>query len=133
VAGLLGNGEWTVQGLLGRLPKPSEKEVAALRRMLDEIERRDSVQRLGLLSGPSKEELAELRQRRSIPTAEAPSPMVSIGRGAVDMWEPIKQTYLDWVDPSRAQTYRRQRAEDERLYQRGLLSANPHPNFAPKS
>jgi len=45
---------------------------------------------LGGLLGPSDEELAKLRKKYGIPDAEAPSPMVSIGRGAMDVWQPIK-------------------------------------------
>ena len=59
----------------------------------------------GLLSGllgPSDEQLAEERRKYGIPDAEPPSPMVSIGRGAMDVWEPMKQYYLDQTDPVRA-------------------------------
>jgi hypothetical protein len=84
----------------------------------------------GLL-GPSDEQLAELRRKYGIPDAEPPSPMASIGRGAIDVWEPAKQLYLDHTDPVRAAAYRQQRSEDERLYQRGLLASNPLPSDAP--
>ena len=88
----------------------------------------------GLLSGllgPSDEQLAEQRRKYGIPDAEPPSPMVSIGRGAMDVWEPAKQLYLDHTDPVQAAAYRKRRGEDERLYQRGLLAGNPLPPDAP--
>jgi hypothetical protein len=84
----------------------------------------------GLLE-PSDEQLAELRRKYGIPDAEPPTPMVSIGRGAMDLWEPLKQAYLDRVDPAAAAAYRQQRNENERLYQRGLLAGNPLPPDAP--
>src|SRR5439155_10645168 len=111
------------------LPQPSESDIANVRRGLAEL-RRGGSRQFGLL-GPSADELATMRQQRGIPYAEAPSPMVSLGRGAMDAWEPVKQTYLNISDPTQAQAYRQQRAEDERLYQRGLLSANPQPGFNP--
>ena len=111
------------------LPQPSESDIANVRRGLDEL-RRGGSRQFGLL-GPSADELATMRQQRGIPNAEAPSPMVSVGRGAMDAWEPVKQTYLNMFDTTQAQAYRQQRAEDERLYQRGLLSANPQPGFDP--
>jgi hypothetical protein len=88
----------------------------------------------GLISGllgPSDEQFAEQRRKYGIPDAEPPSPMVSIGRGAMDVWEPAKQFYLDHTDPVQAAAYRQRRGEDERLYQRGLLAGNPLPPDAP--
>lgn len=64
--------------------------------------------------------------------AEPPSPWVSLGRGTTDLWEPVKQAYLSATDPAQAQAYRQQRAEDERLYRRGLLWANPQPGYVPE-
>ena len=87
---------------------------------------------VGGLLGPSEKQLAELRRKYGIPDAEAPCAMVSMGRGAMDLWEPAKQMYLDRVDPVRAAAYRKQRDEEERLYQRGLLAGNPLPPDAPK-
>ena len=43
----------------------------------------------------------------------------------MDDWEPLKQTYLNYTNPVQAQAYLAQRAENEQLYQRGLLAANP--------
>ena len=43
----------------------------------------------------------------------------------MDAWEPVKQMYLNQFQPDQAPAYHAQRQEDERLYQRGLLSANP--------
>lgn len=80
----------------------------------------------GLL-GPSDDELAALRKKYGIRDAEPPSAMASIGRGAMDVWEPIKQTYLNTFQPNQAPAYQAQRQEDERLYQRGLLAGNPRP------
>ena len=112
------------------LPKPSEADAAKLRRYLDERYGGHGGQSYGLL-GPTEEQQAAIRKQRGIPYAEAPSPMVSLGRGLTDLWEPVKQGYLNATDPAQAQTYRQQRAEDERLYARGLLSANPQPGFNP--
>jgi len=41
------------------------------------------------------------------PVTQAPSAMASIGRGAMDVWEPIKQTYLNLADPTQATGLRR--------------------------
>ena len=82
----------------------------------------------GLL-GPTDEQLAALRQQRGIPQAEAPSPWVSVGRGVTDLWEPVKQAYLNSADPEQAAIYRKQRAEDERLYQQGVQWATANPNY----
>src|SRR5437667_9146042 len=73
------------------LPQPSESDIAKVRRGLAELRRGGSWQ-FGLL-GPSDDELATMRQQRGIPSAEAPSPMVGLGRGVMDAWEPVKQTY----------------------------------------
>jgi hypothetical protein len=126
MAGLL---DWT--GLLERLPKPREEEVSAIRRRLEKLRKGESEPMYGLL-GPSEEEQARLRAERGLPNAEPVSPMVSIGRGAVDFWEPVKQAYLNATDPTQAQAYRQQRAEDERLYQRGLQWTNPQPGYVPE-
>lgn len=80
----------------------------------------------GLL-GSSDDELAALRKKYGIPAAEPPSAMASMGRGAMDVWEPIKQMYLNTFQPNQAPAYQAQRQEDEQLYQRGLLSGNPRP------
>jgi hypothetical protein len=80
----------------------------------------------GLL-GPSDDELAALRKKYAIPEAEPPSAMASMGRGVMDIWEPLRQMYLNRYHPAQATAYRAQRQEDERLYQRGLLSGNPRP------
>jgi hypothetical protein len=66
-----------------------------------------------------------MRKRYGIPNAEPPSAMVSAGRGLMDVWEPIKQSYLNLSDPAQAAIYRQQRSEDEKLYDRGLLAGNP--------
>ena len=81
------------------LPQPSGSDIAKVRRGLAEM-RRGGSRQFGLL-GPSDDELATMRQQRGIPYAEAPSPMVGIGRGAMDAWEPVKQTYLNMFDPNR--------------------------------
>jgi hypothetical protein len=112
-----------------RLPKPSEKDLAELRDRLQKL-RRGGTGSYGLL-GPSEADLAQMRKQQAMSYAEPPSPWVSIGRGATDLWEPVKQAYLDATDPAQAQAYRQQRAEDERLYQRGLRWANPDPNYVP--
>ncbi len=80
---------------------------------------------LGGLLGQSSSDPSASPQPNGMPSVEAPSPLVSIGRGFMDDWEPLKQTYLNFTDPVQAQAYMAQRAENERLYQRGLLAANP--------
>jgi hypothetical protein len=126
MAGLL---DWT--GLLERLPKPRAEDVKAVRRSLEKLRKGESEPSYGLL-GPSDEQLARMRAERNLPYAEPPSPMVSLGRGATDLWEPVKQAFLNATDPTQAQSYRQQRAEDERLYQRGLQWANPQAGFVPE-
>ena len=79
---------------------------------------------LGLL-GPNADELAALRARYGVPDAEVPSIPVRLGRGVMDVWEPLRQTYLNVSDPKQAAAYRAQRAEEERLYERGLLAGDP--------
>src|SRR5207253_3142087 len=85
---------------------------------------------LGGLLGSNDEDLAALRKKYGISEAEPPSPMVSMGRGFTDLVEPIKQTWLNLTDQNEANRYRAQRAEDERLYQKGLLWADPSPGVA---
>jgi len=46
----------------------------------------------------------------------------------MDLWEPVKQSYLNATDPAQAASYQQQRAENERLYQRGLLAGDPTMN-----
>jgi hypothetical protein len=47
------------------------------------------------------------------------------------LYEPVKQAYLNvFSSPDAAQTYRNQRAEDNRLYLRGLLGRAPTPQDA---
>jgi hypothetical protein len=58
---------------------------------------------------------------------EPPTAMESLGRGAMDVWEPIKQGWYNMTDPAQAQAYRQQRAENERLYQTGFLGEPPPP------
>ncbi len=55
-------------------------------------------------------------------TIESPDAWASIGRGMTDMYEPAVQAWLNMTDPQRAAAYRALRAENERLYQRGLLT-----------
>ena len=43
----------------------------------------------------------------------------------MDVWAPAKQYYLDQTDPVHAAAYRKQRREDELLYQRGLCEQTP--------
>jgi hypothetical protein len=117
-------------GLLERLAKPRAEEVEALRRRLEKLRKGEPESMYGLL-GPSEEQ-ARLRAERGLPSAEPVSPMVSIGRGATDFWEPVKQAYLNVTDPAQAQAYRQQRAEDERLYQRGLQWTNAQPDYVPE-
>jgi hypothetical protein len=116
----------------GLLPKPSDADIEKMRRSIQKQKNAPSGfgGLLGLL-GPSDAEKALLRQQRGIPQAEEPSPWVSVGRGVTDLWEPVKQTYLDATDPALAQAYRQQRAEDERLYQQGMQWANPQPGYDP--
>ena len=114
----------------GLLPKPSEADIEQLRRHIKELRSGQSADQYGLL-GPTDEELAQLRAQRGLSPAEPPSPWVSIGRGVTDFLEPIKQTYLNATDPAQADAYRQQRAEDERLYQRGMQWANPQPDYVP--
>jgi hypothetical protein len=78
----------------------------------------------GLL-GPTPEQLAELRTKYGVADAEVPSIPARIGRGLMDVWEPMKQSYLNVADPTAANAYKQQRTEDERLYERGLLAGNP--------
>jgi hypothetical protein len=77
------------------------------------------------LLGPTPEQLAELRKKYGAADAEAPSIPARIGRGLMDVWEPMKQSYLNATDATAANAYRQQRTEDERLYERGLLASNP--------
>src|SRR5690349_18612034 len=108
-----------IQNTLG-VPKPDPKQVEEVRRRLEKLRGGgDTGFEFGLL-GPTDEQLTALRQQQGIAPAEPPSPWVSIGRGATDLWEPVKQTYLNMTDQKQAQAYRQQRAEDERLYQRGM-------------
>lgn len=81
---------------------------------------------LGGLLGQGSPDMSASPPPNGMPGVEAPSPLVSIGRGFMDDWEPLKQTYLNYTDPVQAQAYLAQRAENERLYQRGLLAANPN-------
>jgi hypothetical protein len=53
---------------------------------------------------------------------EPPSIPARIGRGAYDVWEPIKQAWLNLSDPAAARAYLQERAENERLYNRGMQS-----------
>jgi hypothetical protein len=112
------------------IPKPSEADIEKLRQHIKELRSGESANPYGLL-GPTDEELAQLRAQRGLSPAEPPSPWVSIGRGVTDLWEPVKQTYLNATDPAQAQAYRQQRAEDERLYQRGMQWADPQPGYVP--
>jgi hypothetical protein len=48
--------------------------------------------------------------------------MESMGRGVTDLSDPVVQAYLNLIDPTRAAAFRKQRTEDERLYQRGLAA-----------
>jgi hypothetical protein len=116
----------------GLLPKPSEAEIEKMRRSIQKQKNAPSGfgGLLGML-GPSDAEKAQLRQQRGLPQAEEPSPWVSVGRGVTDLWEPVKQVYLDANVPALAQAYRLQRAEDERLYQQGMQWANPQPGYVP--
>ena len=82
----------------------------------------------GGLLGTSDEENDKLRQQYGLLGVEPPSAVARIGRGATDVWEPLKQMYLNAYQPNQASAYQAQRQEDERLYQRGLLSANPRPS-----
>ena len=41
----------------------------------------------------------------------------------MDIWEPLKQLYLNAYHPTQASAYRAQRKEEERLYQRGCFRA----------
>lgn len=116
----------------GLLPKPSDADIEKMRRSIQKQKNAPSgFGGLSGLLGPSDAEKALLRQQRGIPQAEEPSPWVSVGRGVTDLWEPVKQTYLDATDPAQAQAYRQQRAEDERLYQQGMQWANASPNYVP--
>ncbi len=58
---------------------------------------------------------------------DAPTTMESMGRGITDLWEPVKQGYLNFANPEEANAYRERRAEDERLYHTGLLGRAPRP------
>ena len=59
---------------------------------------------------------------------EAPDLWASMGRGTTDLGEPFKQAYLNLLSsPDAAAAYRRQRAEEEQLYMRGLLGRAPTP------
>jgi hypothetical protein len=51
---------------------------------------------------------------------EPPSIPARIGRGTYDVWEPIKQAWLNFSDPAEARAYLQERAEQERLYNRGM-------------
>jgi hypothetical protein len=61
------------------------------------------------------------------PGIEPPTEMESIGRGVYDLWEPVKQGWYNLTDSAQAQAYRQHRAEDERLYNTGLLGRAPLP------
>ena len=120
-------------GLLGyiqaHLPKPSQDEIEQERRWIAQLQSGSSGYDL---LGRSPEELDMLRQQRGIPQAEPPSPWVSIGRGVTDIWDPIKQSYLNATDPAQAQAFRQQRADEEQRYLAGLQWANPQPNYDPQ-
>jgi hypothetical protein len=117
-------------GLFDRPPKPREADVEDVRRKLKKL-RAGAPPEYGLL-GRTDEQLARLREQQGIPQAEPPSPWVSLGRGATDLWEPVKQTYLNVTDAALAEAYRQQRAEDEQRYQRGMRWANPQPGYVPQ-
>jgi hypothetical protein len=51
---------------------------------------------------------------------EPPDAWASMGRGTTDLYEPIVQAWLNATSPQEAAKYRKQCAENERLYQRGL-------------
>jgi hypothetical protein len=130
MAGLL-----DIAGLLDyvgdRLPKPRGEEVEDLKRRLKKLRSGEQGYVYGLL-GPNDAELSRLRDQRGITYAEPPSPWVSLGRGATDLWEPVKQSYLNLTDSAQADAYRQQRAEDEQRYQRGVQWANPQPGYVPQ-
>lgn len=118
--------------LAQRYPEPTEEDIAKLRAQVAALKSgRNGAGAFGLL-GPSDDELARLRQQRGIPQAEAPSAWASIGRGVTDLWEPIKQAYLNMADPAQAAAYRQQRAADEGFYERGMQWANAQPNYVPQ-
>src|SRR5574340_734393 len=65
------------------------------------------------------------------PGTPSPPPMLArIGRGIMDDWEPIKQSYLNATNPTAAQAYQAQRDADEAAYDRGFAQTQP---FAPVS
>ena len=59
-----------------------------------------------------------------------PPVLARIGRGIMDDWEPIKQSYLNATNPPAAQAYQAQRNADEAAYDRGFAQTQP---FAPVS
>jgi hypothetical protein len=69
--------------------------------------------------------MAADRRWREETGAEYPSPLASIGRGYMDMWEPLAQAWHDRTNPEEGRRYRKKRDDDEALYQRGLLGMTP--------
>ncbi|HLY05191.1 MAG TPA: hypothetical protein VKR31_05535 [Rhizomicrobium sp.] len=113
-------------------PKPSDADIAKARSEFEQLQSAQPNSLLGgLLNQPSDAQLAQWRAQRGLTPAEPPSPMVSIGRGLTDLWEPVKQAYLNATDPAQAAAYRQQRAADEGFYQSGLQWANPQPDYVP--
>jgi hypothetical protein len=61
---------------------------------------------------------------------EAPDAWARMGRGIQDVVDPIQQMWLNVGTPlqqQQAAAFRRQRAQDEQLYMRGLLGRVPTP------
>lgn len=56
---------------------------------------------------------------------ESPTWSESMGRGFMDVLEPVKQGWLNATDTASANAYRKQRTADERIYTTGLLQRAP--------